>query len=123
MRCDALALIAGVAAVAGCGTVQPQIHEAGMVIRDAHVVGKYEACGGPYPGHCWLQRTGTVSASRGPRHRVVAVQRLADGRFSFHLPPGKYTLTAVNSAGARWHTIVNAVAGKTTRANIIIPIP
>ncbi len=120
MRCDALALIAGVTAVAGCASARPQIREASMVIRDAHVVGKFEACGGPPPGHCWLQKTGTVSAIRDPSHRVVATRRLTDGRFSFHLLPGKYTLAA---RGQPWRTTVHAVAGRTTRANIVIPIP
>lgn len=57
MKCDGLALIAGVAAVAGCAAAQPQIREAGMVIRYAHAVGKYEA---PDP----LRRAGSEAPRR-----------------------------------------------------------
>lgn len=89
--------------------------------RDARVVGIFEVCGGPAPGHCWPQK-GSVKVVNS-RHRVVAKQRTkASGHFAFQLRPGRYTLAARNTSGARWKQSVKAVAHKRTKANIIIPI-
>jgi hypothetical protein len=68
-----------------------------------------------------VQKTGSVSV-RDARHRVVAAERLRNGRFSFKLRPGSYTLAAKTSAG-RGHRSITLVADKKATANIVIPIP
>lgn len=90
--------------------------------RDARVVGNFEVCGGPAPGHCWPQK-GFVKVVNSSHHVVAHQRTKASGHFAFQLRPGRYTLAARNTSGARWRQSVKAVAHQTTKANIVIPVP
>jgi hypothetical protein len=62
---------------------------------NALVRGKLVHCGG-VPGrrvHCYPTYHAVVSAFN-RQHRLVAKEWVADGRFSFELRPGRYTLLA-----------------------------
>jgi hypothetical protein len=96
--------------LAGCGT-----HH---VPGDARITGVVKLCGGP-KGGCFRERISVFVANA---HRdVVASALRTNGRFSFAVPPGRYTVTARD--GVLGRRSVNAVAHKTTRVSIVINIP
>ena len=102
--------------IAGCGS------HSTLQGRTAQVSGVYELCGGPSPGHCYVQKRGSVTVF-GSQHAVVASLGLAkSGRFNVWLVPGRYTFVAATPSGIRGRRSMEAVAGNTT-ANIIVPIP
>ena len=102
--------------IAGCGA------HSTLQNRTAQVVGVYEVCSGNGPGHCHVQKRGSVRVLN-ERHDVVASLGFAkNGRFDVSLVPGRYALVATTSSGIRGSRSVNAVAGETT-ANIRIRIP
>jgi hypothetical protein len=96
--------------LAACGTTSP-------VAGDARVTGVVKLCGGP-TDRCFTERISVFVANA--RRGVVASALRTNGRFSFAVPPGRYTVTARD--GVLGRRSVNAVAHKTTRVNIIINI-
>jgi hypothetical protein len=60
--------------------------------RDARLTGLLRLCGGP-PGVPCRNDTGNMISVLNSNRRVVARQRAHDGRFSFLLEPGSYTLS------------------------------
>jgi hypothetical protein len=89
--------------------------------RDGSVTGAIRLCGGPAPGGCFTQN-GTVKA-KNSKGVVVASQQTKHGRFSFELRPGSYTLEARTGGGVHGKETVVVRLDKTTKANIVIPIP
>lgn len=87
------------------------------VASDARVAGVVKLCGGP-ANHCFTEKISVFVANA--RRGVVASAIRTNGRFSFAVPPGQYTVTARD--GVLGRRSVNAVAHKTTRVNIIINI-
>jgi hypothetical protein len=95
--------------VGACGTSR--------VAGDARVAGVVKLCGGP-TNQCFTEKISVFVANA---HRsVVASAVRTNGRFSFAVPPGRYTVTARD--GVLGRRSVNAVAHKTTRVSIIIKI-
>jgi hypothetical protein len=88
--------------------------------RDGHVVGVIRLCGGPHPGRCFTQ-DGVVLALNAQQH-TLATEHTHHAAFSFVLPAGTYTLEA-KTGGTRGRQTVLVRRGKTTTANIVIPIP
>lgn len=97
--CGSVAALA--ALVAGCGTA-----------ASARIVGTFKLCGGPSSGHCYLEPARVTVRNRAGD--VVASEHVRDGRFSFSLPSGRYTVSAGGSRAS-----VRAVAGAVRRVNII----
>lgn len=84
------------------------------------VSGVIRLCGGPAPGRCFTQNgVVTVTSSEG---KVVATEHTKHAKFSFDLQPGTYALEA-RTGGTRGKQTVLARRGKTTTANVVIPIP
>lgn len=88
--------------------------------HDARIVGAIRLCGGPAPGRCFSQN-GVVSVLDS-QHHVVSSQHTRHARFSFNLTPGTYALEA-KTGGTRGELMVVARAHKTTKVNVVIPIP
>ncbi|HEY1775743.1 MAG TPA: hypothetical protein VGG41_06245 [Solirubrobacteraceae bacterium] len=89
------------------------------VVR-GRVTGLVRLCGGPAPGRCFSnQATVSVVTSR---HVVVAKQQTRDGRFSFALVPGGYTLVARTGDLRRERPIVIR-ANRLLHANIVFSVP
>jgi hypothetical protein len=86
---------------------------------DARVTGLVRLCGGPAPSRCATQNE-TVTALDGAGE-VVAAVATTHARFSFSLPPGTYTLL-VTTGLARGRRTVVLTAGRTTHANIVVPL-
>lgn len=77
--------------------------------------GVVKLCGGPR-NQCYAESARVTVL--GTNHKVVARSHPLNGRFSFALKPGAYTVSATSS-GIRVGTVnVHADAGQTTRANI-----
>jgi hypothetical protein len=96
-----------------------------LAAGSARVSGTILLCGGPIkPGHpttsCFAQN-GTVSAIDS-HNRLVARERTHRARFSFTLPPGRYTLVAA-TGGTRGERVVVVHAHQSLRANIVIAVP
>ena len=113
MRYKALGLLSAVALLAGCASAM-------RPVRDARVVGKYESCGGPAPGHCYPLEGSVLVLN--PRGQVIAGQRIVRGRFSFRLVPGSYTLVP-DKPDRLPRQSVRAVAHQTRTVNIDLAIP
>lgn len=90
--------------------------------RSAQVSGVYELCGG-LSRHCDVQKRGSVAVLDESHHMAASLGFAKNGRFDVWLVPGRYTLVATNSSGVRRSRTVEAVAGKTTTANIMIGFP
>lgn len=101
----AAALIVLLLAACGSNGVKP----------DARVVGVVKLCGG-IGNHCFTEK---ISIFLTNAHKdVVASALRTNGRFSFKVPPGRYTVTARDGVVGR--RSVDAVAHRTTRVRIII---
>jgi hypothetical protein len=94
--------------------------QASMPARDGRVVGVIRLCGGPAPGRCFTQ-DGVVLALN-DQHQIVVSHHTQHAAFSFELPAGIYTLEA-KTGGTRGKQTVLIRRGKTTTANVVIPIP
>lgn len=94
--------------VAGCG--------GNTVAHSARVSGVVKLCGGV--GNKCYAEPARVSVL-GANNKVVAGAHTLNGRFSFGLQPGIYKVSASVSGHLIATVSVNAVAGRTTRANII----
>src|ERR1700734_2823416 len=94
--------------------------QASTPARDGRVVGVIRLCGGPAPGRCFTQ-DGTVTATNS-KGQLVATDQTKHAAFSFNLRPGSYTLEA-RTGGTRRKQTVLVQRGKTTTANVVIPIP
>ena len=100
--------------------------------RNATVAGYVQVCGGPAPGHCFIETIGfcqapegCVSSDRvmavGPAGRVVASQKLHRARFRMHLAPGRYTIELVGD-GKHVHGRVmqrKAVIAKSLQTTVV----
>ena len=84
------------------------------------VTGLIRLCGGPAPGRCFSQDGSAYVV--GPRHRVIAKQHTRHARFTFLLPPGRYTLFA-QTGGTRGQRSILIKAGQVLHANVVIAIP
>ncbi len=89
----------------------------------ARIDGSIRLCGGPAPGRCFSQE-GTVALYDAQHHLLSTQHTRHGGRFSFAVSPGTYTLQAGIAGAARVgkQTVV-ARAHKTTKMNVVIPIP
>jgi hypothetical protein len=109
MRRTVLLAVATAVAVgaAGCG--------GGSVARNARVTGIVKLCGGPV-NKCFTEpmRVAVIGTNQG----VVAHSHPLNGRFSFELAPGVYTVSATASGYVIGTVSVRAVAGRTTLANM-----
>lgn len=113
------AAVVGAVAVAA---IVPGTAGASGTARDARVTGVVKVCGRPAPGRCSAQR-GAISVMNAAG-RVVATHKLAKGRYSFVLVPGRYTLLVKSPLGSTVATRpVTAKIHRTTRENIVIGIP
>lgn len=88
--------------------------------HDGRVVGVIRLCGGPAPGRCFTQ-DGVVLV-RNAQRQTVASEHTHHAAFSFGLLAGTYTLEA-KTGGTRGTQTVLVRRGKTTTANVVIPIP
>jgi hypothetical protein len=98
----ALAFVAG-----GCGSQ--------AVVPTARITGIVKLCGG-LSNKCFTEpaRITVLDAN----HREVARSHPLDGRFSFALAPGRYTVSAKADGYVIGTVSVSAAAGDTTHANI-----
>lgn len=97
--------------VAACGGSR---HPTG----DARVTGRVRLCGGPR-NQCFTEKTWVFVTHHG---QLVAASVIRDGRFSFDLKPGRYTVRARGGGGLLGQRSVDAVAHKTTRVSIVYPV-
>jgi hypothetical protein len=102
--------------------VFPTYGDAGTSSHSARIVGSIRLCGGPAPGRCFSQ-AGTVTLYNAQQH-LLSTKHTKSGRFSFTVSPGTYTLQAGVGGTARTgkQTVV-AHAHRTTKVNVVIPIP
>ena len=75
-------------------------------------------CGGPRNG-CFTEKTWVFATDHG---QLAATSVITDGRFSFALKPGRYTVRARGGGGLLGQRSVDAVARKTTRVSIVYPV-
>lgn len=106
-----------VTVIAGCDVSRLTLQN-----DSAQVVGVYEVCRGPYSGHCYVQKRGSVTVLNENHHLAASRGFATNGRFAVWLVPGPYTLIASAPSGVRQSRSVNAVSGTTT-ANIRIRGP
>lgn len=116
-RCALVVAVVTAGSLAGCGTSQ---------LAAARVIGVVTVCGDPVRNatpaqarHCTLQAGGVSILSAAGR--VIAHGQLTRGRFSFALPPGRYTLTAWNQGNGPWKRRFTAIAGRDTQVDVVIP--
>jgi hypothetical protein len=91
---------------AGCASTAPR----------GRVTGLIRVCGGPAPGRC-RSDDGTAYVL-GARRRVLATQETRHARFSFLMPPGRYTLAAM-ADGMRDQRSIIVKADVVLHANIV----
>jgi hypothetical protein len=97
-------------------TLSVSLAACGGVRRNARVSGVVRLCGGPAPGRCFTESV-RVSVT-GPGDHVVARAHPSNGRFSFDLAPGIYTVSAQASGYLIGMVSIRALAGRTTNADI-----
>lgn len=97
--------------VAACGGSR---HQTG----DARLNGRVRLCGGPR-NECFTEKTWVFVTDHG---HLVAASVIKDGRFSFDLEPGRYTVRARGGGGLLGQRSVDAVAHKTTHVSIVSPV-
>ncbi len=102
------AALAAVAAcvLVGCGTSSS---------RDARVAGTVKLCGG-LGDRCFTEPVSVTILSTGGQ--AIANAHTGNGRFSFALVPGTYTVVARADEYILGTVRIDAVAHKTTRADI-----
>ena len=107
-----------IAVLVGCAAVLLAVAAPGgaSTAPRGRVTGLIRLCGGPPPGRCFLQ-DGTAYVL-GVRNRVRATQEARHARFSFLLPPGRYTLAA-KTAGMRGQRPIAVKAHKVLHADIV----
>jgi hypothetical protein len=108
-RLVAVAVVA--LSVAACGSSSHQT-------RDARLTGHVRLCGGPR-NECFSEKTWVFVTDHG---QLVATSVIRNGRFSFALNPGRYTVRARGGGGLLGQRSVDAMAHKTTRVSIVYPV-
>jgi hypothetical protein len=99
--------------VAACGDSRHQTQTG-----DARLTGRVRLCGGPRNG-CFTEKTWVFVTHHG---QLVAASVIRDGRFSFDLKPGRYTVRTRGGGGLLGQRSVDAAAHKTTRVSIVYPV-
>jgi hypothetical protein len=93
-------------------------HRVVRCLGDAHVGGRVRLCGGPRNG-CFTEKTWVFVTDH---DHLVAASVIRNGRFSFDLEPGRYTLRARGGGGLLGQRSVDAVAHKTVHVSIVYPV-
>jgi hypothetical protein len=92
---------------------------------DALILGKLVHCGGAFPGRCVPDENRVIVSAFNAEHHLVAREWVTDGRFSFLLRPGHFTVRAQDQ-GVPPPIVtrhVRAKAHRTTRTTIVFPVP
>jgi hypothetical protein len=93
-------------------------HGVQRCVGDARLAGRVRLCGGPRNG-CFTEKTWVFVTDH---DHLVAASIIRDGRFSFDLEPGRYTVRARAGGGLLGQRSVDAVADKTIRVSIVYPV-